>query len=216
MTVRAVLASVPLLVAAAIGFTQSRTMSEGPRRMEVMLDRLQGDTWKSIDPALVLDPGDRVRFRFRTNFDGYLYVTNHSTSGNYEQLFPREETGEDNRITAGTEYQIPATSTVFKIAGPAGHEVVYWLVAPERLTGGAPTAAPAKPSAPLKLSPRCDDSVLRARGDCVDNSAGLKLAPRGEQNPRDLLVMRSQNTAVVSSPAPLTGPVIYEFHLAHR
>jgi hypothetical protein len=28
--------------------------------------------------------------------------------------------------------------------------------------------------------------------------------------------MRSQNTAVVSSPVPLTGPVVYEFHLAHR
>jgi len=208
--------AVPLLLAAAIRFTQSHTLTEGPRRMEVMLDRLQGETWKSIDPALVLEQGDRVRFRFRTNFDGYLYVTNHSTSGNYEQLFPRQETGEDNRITAGKEYQVPATSTVFKIAGPAGHEVVYWLVAPERLTNGAPGAAPSKPSAPIKLSPRCDDTVLRARGDCVDNSAGLKLTPRGDQSPRDLLVMRSQNTAVVSSPVPLTGPVVYEFHLAHR
>jgi hypothetical protein len=28
--------------------------------------------------------------------------------------------------------------------------------------------------------------------------------------------MRQQNTAVISSPVPLTGPVIYEFQLAHR
>ena len=40
-----------------------------------------------------------MRFRFRTNFDGYLYVTNLGTSGKYEQLFPRQETGQDNRIT---------------------------------------------------------------------------------------------------------------------
>ena len=33
---------------------------------------------------------------------------------------------------------------------------------------------------------------------------------------RDLLFLRQKNTAVISSQAPLTGPVIYEFRLAHR
>ena len=106
--------------------------------MEIMLDRFDGGSWHSIDPGLVLEQADRVRFRFRTNFDGYLYVMNQSTSGKYEQLFPREETGQDNRIVAGKEYQIPATASVFRIAGPAGHEVVYWLITPARLTDGPP------------------------------------------------------------------------------
>ena len=97
-------------------------------RMEIMLDRLDGASWRAIDPGLVLERSDRVRFRFRTNFDGYLYVLNQSTSGKYEQLFPRQETGQDNRVEAGKEYQVPATSSVFRIAGPAGHEIVYWLV----------------------------------------------------------------------------------------
>ena len=99
---------------------QSRTMTQGAHRMEIMLERLDGGAWHTIDPGLVLAQGDRVRFRFRTNFDGYLYVTNQSTSGKYEQLFPREETGQDNHIAAGKEYQVPATATVFRIAGPAG------------------------------------------------------------------------------------------------
>ena len=39
MTARVIGASASLLIAAAAGFTQSRTMTEGPHRMEVMLDR---------------------------------------------------------------------------------------------------------------------------------------------------------------------------------
>ena len=80
---------------------------------------------------------------------------------------------------------------------------------------------------PPTLIPRCDDSVMRARGDCVDHSAGLKLVPRGEElpqnlaaaaetSPRDLLFMQQEQTAVIASAAPLTGPVIYEFRLAHK
>jgi len=36
------------------------------------------------------------------------------------------------------------------------------------------------------------------------------------REPRDLLFMRQKNTAVISSPVSLTGPVIYEYRLAHR
>ncbi|SPE39979.1 conserved exported hypothetical protein [Candidatus Sulfopaludibacter sp. SbA3] len=166
---------------------QSRTMTEGVHRMEIQLERLDGAAWHTIDPGLVLQQGDRVRFRFRTNFDGYLYVMNQSTSGKYEQLFPRDETGKDNRITANKEYQVPATSTAFKIAGPAGHEIVYWLITPARLTDSAPhIERPTSPAKPLTLIPRCDDAVLKARGDCIDTSAGPKLVPRGEQVPDNL------------------------------
>jgi hypothetical protein len=196
--------------------------------MEIVLERLDGTAWHTIDPGLVLQQGDRVRFRFRTNFDGYLYVMNQGTSGQSEQLFPRDETGQDNRIAANKEYQVPATSTAFRIAGPAGFEIVYWLVAPARLTDAAPhMGLPTGPAKPLTLIPRCDDTLLKARGDCIDTSAGPKLVPRGEPVPdnlaaaadqgrRDLLFMRQKDTAVIASTEPLTGPVIYEFRLAHR
>jgi hypothetical protein len=217
------------LIFLAPAFSQSRTMNQGAYRMEIMLERMDGSDWRTIDPGLVLQQGDRVRFRFRTNFDGYLYVTNQSTSGKYDQLFPREDTGQDNRVASGKEYQVPSTAAAFRIAGPAGHEVVYWLVTPARLNDTVPhMETPATlHKTPLTLIPRCDDTVLKSRGDCVDNSAGPRLVPRGEAVPqnladaaahgqRDLLFMRNQNTAVISSPVPLTGPVIYEFHLAHR
>jgi hypothetical protein len=219
-----------LCLAAALGSPQSRTLTEGAHRMELVLERLDHDTWRVIDPGLVLAQGDRVRFKFRSNFDGYLYVMNESSSGTYEQLFPREETGQDNRIDASQEYQIPATSAAFRIAGPAGYETVYWLVTPARLNDAAPhyQPPPASKAAPPALIPRCDDAILKSRGDCVDSSAGPKLVPRGEALPqnlagqgvgreqRDLLFLRQKNTAVISSPAPLAGPVVYQYRLAHR
>jgi hypothetical protein len=219
-----------LCLAAVLGSPQSRTMTQGGHRMELVLERLDRDTWRAIDPGLVLAQGDRVRFKFRTNFDGFLYVMNQSTSGTYEQLFPRQETGQDNGISASQEYQVPATSAAFRIAGPAGYETVYWLVTPARLNDTAPRyqPPPATKTAPPTLIPRCDDTILKSRGDCVDPSAGPKLVPRGEPLPqnltgpgigreqRDLLFLRQKNTAVISSPVPLAGPVIYEFRLAHR
>src|SRR5262245_29939580 len=151
-------------------------------RVELVLERLDDNAWRAIDPGRVLDQGDHVRFRFRSNFDGYLYVMNQSTSGKYEQLFPREDTGRENGILASREYMVPATSTAFRITGPAGYEIVYWLVTPSKLTDGGPRTTPAasSPRPAPTLIPRCDDTILKARGDCIDSSAGPKLIPRGE------------------------------------
>lgn len=213
---------VALLVLAPSAFPQSQTLTQGVYRMELLLDRLNGSDWRAIDPGLVLASGDRVRFRFRTNFDGYLYVTNRSSSGKYEQLFPRADTGQDNRILASKDYQVPATSTAFKVADPAGYETVYWLVSPTPMTPGVPK----RDGPPIVLHPRCDDTILKARGDCVDSSAGPRLVPRellpdalaqaSGSGQQDLLLMRQENTSVIASKVPLTGPVVYEYRLAHR
>ena len=61
------------LVAVA-AYSQSHTMTQGAHRMELMLERLEGSNWHTIDPALVLSQGDRVRFRFRTSFDGFRVI----------------------------------------------------------------------------------------------------------------------------------------------
>jgi hypothetical protein len=228
------IAALSILFPARAQMAQTKTLSHGPQRIEITLERKDGDVWKAIDPGLVLSQNDRVRFRMRANFDGYLYVTNYSTSDKYEQLFPREETGENNRIVAGREYVIPATSAAFRIAGPAGYEITYWLMSPVPLSGapltGASTGFDAAPAAAPKppggiLLPRCDDEIFRARGECVDSKAGARgikdsdvPEPLASQHAtaRELMFERKQNTSVIASQSPLTGPALYEFRLAHK
>lgn len=200
--------------------------------MTLAVERYENGAWRSVDPSLVFSKNDRVRFRFSSNFDGYLYVMNRSTSGKYELLFPREDTGEQNRVETGKQYVVPATQGWFRITGPAGHDVLYWVVSPLSLSAGPPRYRPLPPppppgSAPANLKPRCDDAVFKARGDCVDSSAGPKQVTAQDQLPenlrglpgvgsRELIFMQENNRLVVSSPAPLEGPAVYEFRLSHR
>jgi Domain of unknown function (DUF4384) len=223
------------LIALALPLPAQTNPQQGPYRMEISLERRESGAWHTVDPGLVLEQNDRVRFRFHTNFSGYLYVMNRSTSGTYSMLFPGEETGRENQIRAGKDYVVPATQTLFRIGGPPGHEIVYWMVTPAELSTGEeghtyvplPPPPPKEKQLPSNMTPRCDDALFRARGDCIDTSAGPKnvtsrellpdnLAQVPSEGSGDLMFMRKQNTAVVSSPVPLKGPVIYEFHLAHK
>lgn len=207
----------PLVVAAQ---TQS---------MEIVLERSEAGAWKTIDPGLVLNTGDTVRFRFRATFDGYLYVINSGTGGGQSLLFPGDGTGRNNRVQAGRDYVVPATGASFRVAGPAGRDVVYWLVSPVPLTGNPAAALERdrpKPAA-HSLAPRCDDSIFRARGLCIDSSAG----PRNVADPgalpsgisssapnlqsRELVIVQDKNKSRVSAAEKLTGPIVYEFRLAH-
>jgi hypothetical protein len=200
-------------------------------RMEITLEKQEAGRWRAVDPGFVFEKGDRIRFRFRANFQGRLYVMNYGTSGAYTLLFPREETGQQNLIEVSKEYRVPATEAWFRVDGPPGYDIIYWLMSPVSLGAGvgdlAPPGPPRRPQPPKTLIPRCDDTLMRARGQCIDSSAGprnvsgagdlpdnLSSLPRASS--RELIIMRKQESFSVSSPAPLTGPVIYEFRLAHK
>jgi hypothetical protein len=200
-----------------------------PQRVRIEVERQEAGTWRMVNPATVFAAGEHLRFRVAANFPGYLYVMNQGTSGNYELLFPRSDTGSDNRIEAGKEYVVPAAQGWFAVSGPPGQDIVYWLVSPVELTREYRRLPPPPPKSevPAGLKPRCDDTVFKARGECVDNSAGIKPVKPGDKlpenltgvagaAPRELLFMQQQGATVVSSPAPLTGPVIYELRLSHR
>ena len=226
--------AIALAFIAAQAALPAQPSDSGPHRMEITLERQQGGEWTVIDPGLVLDHDDHVRFRFRANFDGYLYVMNQGTSGSYELLFPREETGRQNKIEAGKEYRIPATQAWFRIDGPPGHDIVYWLVTPMVLGAGESGTAyvplpppPAKKASPANLWPRCDDAIFRARGICVDSSAGPRAVTGDTELPknlggvhavtsRELVIMRQKETSLISSPVSLQGPILYQFRLAHK
>lgn len=200
-----------LLLTGVVCLGQTKDSSQTAHRMEVVLEKREGNAWKTIDPGLVLSKNEKVRFRFKANFDGYLYVTNRSTSGTSTLLFPREDTGTVNRIEAGREYLVPSTAGAFRVDGPAGHDVVSWMVSPVELTKHAMSTQREMEHDSLK--PRCDDAIFKARGQCVDTAAGVR---QPESEAERLVIIREKRASVISSPEPLTGPVVYEFRLAHR
>jgi hypothetical protein len=220
----------------AILLSQSETISQGSRRIEIILEKHTQNHWAAVEPALVFPSGDHLRFRIKASFGGFLYVVNLSTEQKYSLLFPTEETGTENRIGAGIEYLIPATQGGFRITGPAGHEIVYWLISPVELQQPEQFARlnykplpppPEKGKSPANLIPRCDDQMFRARGECIDVTAGPQKVEDTSQlpgnlsgiqnlNARGLEFSRQQNQAVISTLDSGSAPIIFEFHLAHR
>lgn len=208
----------------------SAALAADPQRIRLTVEREEASGWRAMNPATVFAPNDRLRFRVTTNFPGFLYVMNHGTAATYELLFPRTDTGSDNRVEAGKEYVVPATSGWFRVGGPEGQDVMYWLVSPVELARGyqrLPQPPPHDSNVKPSLRPRCDDTVFKARGECVDNSAGVRPVEPGEKlpsnlsgvvgaTPRELLFLEEKGGTVLSSKQPLTGPVIYEIRLAHR
>lgn len=200
--------------------------------IDITVQRNEGGTWKPVPPGFVFSKGDRLRFQVRTNFDGYLYVMNYGTSGQYTNLFPREETGTDNRIKAGADYFVPSTGAFFRVDGPPGYDAVYWVMSPIALGNASlkpyvPLPPPPANPPPQTLKPRCDDSLLQARGLCIDSSAGPKNIAPDEKLPgnldsisraqsRDIVIFSQSQSTSVSSPEQLQGPVLYKFLVAHQ
>jgi len=192
-----------------------------PYRMEIVLERREAEAWKVVDPGLVLAQNDRVRFRVKTNFGGYLYVINRTTSGKQDLLFPTAEAGQKNRVEEGKEYVVPATQGAFRITGPPGQEVLYWVMSPVEMKQQpehAPLPPPPQPGkTPPNLTPRCDDTILRARGNCVDTTAGARPVKGAERpTPPEVMFVRQGVASVVTTPSGPEWPVVFEFRLAHK
>lgn len=223
---RAATATISLLLIGAVGGLAQTQLSQGAHRVEITLERQTPAGWEQVDPGLVLEGDDLVRFRIQSNTDGYLHVSNRGTTGSYTTLFPSADAGEENRIEAGREYRVPQTAGAFRLSGPAGHDVVYWLLSPTPLQPppNRPQAADEQTAGPARkppMLPRCDDTILRARGECVDSSAGMRPSQERGSNvtamrARELVFVQKKKASVVSAPEGLQGPVIFEFRIAHK
>lgn len=195
------------------------------QRLEITIEKRDTGTWKVMDPGHVFKEGDQLRFRFSSNQPGFLYVVNEGTSGETVTLFPSAQSGMDNKIVAGKEYMIPSSSGAFRVTGPKGYDTVYWVLSPIRIGSEVtykPLPPPPAPNAvPDNLSPRCDDTILKSRGDCVDAGAGLKPNAVPGLKPRELFFIRKGDQSIVSVPpaqvkAATAAPVTYQFRIAHQ
>jgi hypothetical protein len=178
-------------------------------------------------PDHVFEPGDVIRFRVKSDFDGYLYVMDQGSSGSFSTVFPSQQAGADNSIHKGQSYLLPATDeSWFEIGGPSGFDVFYFLLSPSPIT--PPSAASfASPAPASSMRPRCNDAIFKARGECTDISAGPAPVPRNAPLPapiapiagaasRDITVVKKKDGVTVGAGGDRTAPVIYTFRLAHH
>ena len=78
--------------------------------------------------------GDRIRLTFNPNVDGYLYVAQQGSSGNWSVLFPDPDlNGGRNAVRKAQEYRVPDNDW-FEFAGHPGTEHVFVFFSPQPLT----------------------------------------------------------------------------------
>lgn len=200
--------------------------------LDIVLEKKTSTGTEQMRQEHVFDPGDIIRFRLASRYNGYMYVMDQGTSGKFSTVFPSVETGSDNRLTAGSDYLVPTSSDGwFKIEGPAGFDVLYFLLSPVAIA--PPSSATGRnqsstaPGPLSSLKPRCNDAIFKARGECMDSSAGPSALPPDAVLPapmrpmagsasRDLIFTRDGDETTVASNAGSTAPVIYTFRLAHH
>jgi hypothetical protein len=203
------------------------------QRMQIIVEQRVGKSIQQMNPQHVFAAGDFVRFRFRSSFDGYLYVTDQSTSGKYVTLFPDSSAKTSNRITRDKDYLVPTSSgSWFRVDNPPGYETIFFLVSQTSLNQEtskpeAPKLGPAPITPPADLLPRCNDAIFQARGDCVDGLAGPRGVPQSDAIPRglpettspasrDLTIINKPTSSVIAPAGNDQAPIIYEFRLAHH
>lgn len=224
-----------MLAAAAAGPLAAQS-SDASGLVSIRLEQLQGKITHTVPQNTVFHSGDVLRFRLTSHLAGYLYVVDKGTSGETARLFPADGAGESsNRIEPNQNYVVPANGDGwFAVSGPTGFDILYFLVsaAPIALPQGAapggrnPTPESTQPPPP-DLLPRCNDALFKARGDCLDDTAGVaplapgaavprELIPLARTASRDIILTDDAEGVAVQPAAAAKLPLIYTFRLAHR
>ena len=188
----------------------------GKTYVQVTLERMDGTGWRAVDPRTVMQPGDKVRFRFSTGFPGYLYVFNRASDGTTEKLFPQQE-GELNRVEPGQVYILPSVAGNYVIDGPPGYDITHWIVTPEPLSTLPSGTSMPRSEIVSTLIPRCREGGLRPRGSsgCLDDRAGPQAPKDSPLKARNIRIDKGSD-ARISAPNAKPGPIIYEFRVAHQ
>jgi hypothetical protein len=200
--------------------------------ISIRLEQKNGDDSKTVPQNTVFRNGNILRFRLTSRIAGYLYVVDKGTTGQTTTLFPvLNGPGTQNRIEPDQTMVVPAVGDGwFEVSGPSGFDTIYLLVSSSPILI-PPAAVPEKQESPQNplppnLLPRCNDEIFKARGECIDPSAGAAPLPPGAPVPRELvpfaksaardIILTDDGDGVTVKPAPSAKlPLIYTFRLAH-
>jgi hypothetical protein len=233
--------SLPFIVSSLLIFTLAvpalRAQNPGsPGLLSIRLEQRKGNTVQAVPQNTVFRNGDILRFRLASRLDGYLYVVDKGTTGSTAVLFPGTSANNNNQIEMNHSYLVPADGDGwFEVSGPAGFDTLYFLVSasaialpaephPESPDSAHPQSTPPPPPG---LLPRCDDAIFKARGECLDGSAGVaplppdaavprELAPLARTASRDIVLANDGDDTAIQSAPTAKLPLIYTFRLAHR
>lgn len=193
--------------------------------VDITLERKKDGKIEGMAAGHVFAPGDIIRLKLVSHYDGYLYVMDQGSSGKFSTVFPAMQTGSDNRVLRAKQYLVPAVEDGwFEVNGPAGFDVLYFLLSPTALT--APVLSSfAVPGPVSSLKPRCNDEIFRARGDCTDDSAGPAAVAPGQPLPAPLvplagsasrdITFTNMSNGTVGVTGVSAAPMLYTFRLAH-
>ena len=101
-------------------------------KYRVIQELAPGDL-RDADPDTTFRAGDRVKFAFESNVDGFLYVVAQGSSGRWDVLFPTPEmNGGSNRVSRSQEYEVPGDGW-FAFDNNPGVEQIFVIVSKEPL-----------------------------------------------------------------------------------
>jgi serine/threonine protein kinase len=159
------------------------------------------DAPMDVDPSKPFQTGDRIRFAFESNIDGYLYVAHQGTSGDWVVLYPHQEfAGGLNVVKRHAEVQIPPDDW-FEFKGATGTERVFVFLSRE----------------PMKTLPGFDRPVKSYQPGSPGLIASLQtqIASRDLVFAKDPASSKVQATYVVNK-AEVGKAVTASFDLTHK
>jgi len=158
----------------------------------------------TVSPSHEFKSGDRVRLRYTTNADGYVYWLAKMSSGKYNVLFPSPQAGMDNFIRKNTEHTVPVKGS-FRFDDKPGTENIMVVFAPNKV-------------------PELEQAVAEASGQkgnvnqSATSVAAVEDKNAGKRKTRDLVFEEEDDEAVNTKTqvVPKGDPFVESYALVHR
>jgi hypothetical protein len=142
-----------------------------------LLQKSPDERYVEVMPSTVFHSGDRVKVSIMANHQGYLYIIQQGSSGNWSPIFPSADAPRDsNFVESGKVYEIPGDGA-FELNQQAGKEKLFIVLSlePIRDLDGAifglqdhnaapastPNAAPMQTGGTMEASNRITDALVQ-------------------------------------------------------
>ncbi len=179
---------------------------KNPEKISVRtaLELTRNDETTTVPPNFEFKSGDKVKLRYTTNADGYVYWLAKMSSGKYSVLFPTDKTGMDNAIKRNAEHTVPVKGA-FRFDDTPGTESLLMVFSTGRI-------------------PELDQAVAAAngeKGNVVSDSSKVSNVEEKNASKRKTrdLVFEDEDDAEVntkSQVAPKGEPFVALYELIHK